>query len=288
MNKNYLLNTLALIIGINLFAQTTLTQSADPITINTTGIACTKVIEKDYVDNSFYRVYKLSDFGISGDFEISSLEFGQGKARDGKELTLNIYTVDTDDLFTASFGAPIASTSYICSSGDNNKLISVALSVNIPTGSIIAFEIFAAENGDGLGSTDTTEDFLPGFNSGLENDHSYLQAPVCFANKPTTLTNLGFSNNRYVMNIVGSEVLGVNDFNAFKLSISPNPTKDIITIDTGSSNAITNMNLYNITGQLLQKSIKLPSVDLSELKSGIYLLEVSTIKGKATRKVIKR
>ena len=86
MKKKYTLFLLSQLFGFFSNAQITLTQSVDPITINVPGAACWANLEGTYNDNSFYRVYNLSDFGVTGDFQISSVEYGQGTADGGQFL----------------------------------------------------------------------------------------------------------------------------------------------------------------------------------------------------------
>ena len=82
-------------------AQITLTQSINPFTVDTGGVACWNAASGSYSANSFFRAYNLADFGVDEAFEISSVEYGQGTADEGKVLALRIYTADTDDLAVA-------------------------------------------------------------------------------------------------------------------------------------------------------------------------------------------
>ncbi|RED47983.1 T9SS type A sorting domain-containing protein [Seonamhaeicola aphaedonensis] len=279
MNKNYFFIALLLFLSVNLNAQTTLTQSVNPNLVEGSGNACWNpggLNPNTYNDNSFYRAYNLSDFSVTGNFQITSVQFGQGSADTGKEITLKIHTANTDDLTNAVLTEQ-ASTTHICNASNNLQVVSVPLSVSIPSNSTIVFEVFAPDSG-----TNTGELFFIGTNSAGQNDDSYISFSECAGWTDPTIVS-----DQYVMNVVGDEVLGIDDFKAFKLSITPNPTKDIINIDLDNANVISSMNLYNITGQLIYKNIKSKRVDLSELKTGIYLLEVGTEKGKIIRKIIK-
>ncbi|TWO32485.1 T9SS type A sorting domain-containing protein [Seonamhaeicola sediminis] len=278
MIKNYFFIAL-LFLGANLNAQTTLTQSENPNLVDDSGNACWNpggLNPNTYNDNSFYRAYNLSDFSITGSFQITSVQFGQGSADTGKEITLKIHTANTDDLTNAVLTEQ-ASTTHICNASNNLQVVSVPLSVSIPSNSTIVFEVFAPDSG-----TNTGELFFIGTNSAGQNDDSYISFSECAGWTDPTIVS-----DQYVMNVLGDEVLGIDDFKAFKLSITPNPTKDIININLDNSNTINHMNLYNITGRLIYRSVKSNSIDLSQLNSGVYLLEINTEKGKTTRKVIK-
>lgn len=84
--------------------------------------------------------------------------------------------------------------------------------------------------------------------------------------------------------------LSKNDFNKeLSLQVYPNPTQDVITVK--SDNTITAIQLYDAQGRLLLTKMtkeNLQTIDLSEYASGIYYLNVSTITGKKTQKIIKK
>ncbi len=71
------------------------------------------------------------------------------------------------------------------------------------------------------------------------------------------------------------------------VAVYPNPTKDIVNIE---GLEIIKINLYNATGKLIStvEHIKdLNQIDLSNVASGVYLLEISTLKGTSSTKLIK-
>ena len=79
--------------------------------------------------------------------------------------------------------------------------------------------------------------------------------------------------------------LSTSKFNNIQASIYPNPTSDILNIQTDES--ITNVTAYNIAGQkVLQASTQ--TINVSNLKTGVYVLKVETAKGSATLKFVKK
>ena len=124
MKKNYVLFLMASLFFYIVDAQVTLTQSVDPNTVDAGGVACWSNGTGEYRDNAFFRAYNLNDFGVTGDFEISSVQYGQGSADDGKEITVSIYTADTDDLATATLTF-VASATHTSNSADDLSLVSV-------------------------------------------------------------------------------------------------------------------------------------------------------------------
>jgi hypothetical protein len=86
--------------------------------------------------------------------------------------------------------------------------------------------------------------------------------------------------------------MGINNFKAQALSISPNPNEGSFQIDCKNKigeNA--NIRVYNNIGQLVfQKQIKIESgflpIDLSLLSKGIYAIELLTEKSISSGKVM--
>lgn len=74
-----------------------------------------------------------------------------------------------------------------------------------------------------------------------------------------------------------------------KISIYPNPAKDKIYLK-GFSSEITLLQIFSIQGKLIQKSTNISTeIDISQLKSGMYFIEISTSEGhKNIQKFIKK
>ena len=89
---------------------------------------------------------------------------------------------------------------------------------------------------------------------------------------------------------------GINELktNNEQLTIYPNPVQSVLNIHTSSAfNGEATVNIYNITGQkLLSKTISLSnstdkSINLSDLNSGMYLLEILNNSKSVRSKIIK-
>lgn len=79
--------------------------------------------------------------------------------------------------------------------------------------------------------------------------------------------------------------LSVENPSMVSVSVYPNPASDILNIQTTES--ITNVTAYNIAGQkVLQVSTQ--TINVSSLKTGVYILKVETTKGSATLKFVKK
>jgi len=68
--------------------------------------------------------------------------------------------------------------------------------------------------------------------------------------------------------------------------VSPNPTRGIVNVSVMNGLTIQVLELYSLTGKLII-SQKGKSIDIANLSSGLYFLQIKTNKGKLTSKVIK-
>ena len=280
MKKNYilfLLLTLFIWVGQ---AQITLTQSVDPVSVTGGGVACWAQASGEYRENSFYRVYNLADFSVTEDFQVSSVEYGQGAADDGKVITVNIYTASSDDLATATLTL-VETATHTSSSADDLSLISVPISATIPAGSTIAFEVLAGDSGTNIGET-----YFPGINAGGENDDSYIKAEACNLTSPATTTSIGQGVSQYVMNVIG-DVLGIEEYSLDSISVYPNPVLNDLHINLHNSIQVETAKIYSITGQVVLQVQNRKDIDVSSLNPGVYLLRIETTQGTITRKIVK-
>lgn len=88
----------------------------------------------------------------------------------------------------------------------------------------------------------------------------------------------------YTLNI--QESLNVGHFTKNNLKIYPNPTSDILNIQTDL--AIESISVYNQLGQLV-KNQKQQSIDLTNVPNGLYILQIKLEDGQtATQKIIKK
>lgn len=282
MKKNYILFLMIGLFTWSINAQVTLTQSNDPVSVTAGGVACWSNTTLEYRTNSFFRAYNLADFSVTEDFEISSVEYGQGAADDGKLITCNIYTATSDDLATATL-ILVGSATHTSAAADDLTLISVALTATIPsTATTVVFEVLAGDSGTNIGET-----FFPGLNTGGENDDSYLLAADCGITAPSTATSIGFADNQYVMNVIGN-VLSIEEFSLDNsISVYPNPTSNIINLDISNAVTVKSVELYNVIGKRVIKTNNATTLDLTNLESGIYMLKVTTDLGSITKKIIR-
>jgi len=84
------------------------------------------------------------------------------------------------------------------------------------------------------------------------------------------------------------DVAATNEFGAPNVNMYPNPAKNLVTINAGST--VKTLNLYDIQGRLLLSTYPEAtdaSVNISAQPSGLYLLKITTDTGTVTRKILK-
>jgi len=80
--------------------------------------------------------------------------------------------------------------------------------------------------------------------------------------------------------------LSTKSFNQINVSVYPNPTSDVLNIDTTEN--INNVIVYNLSGQKVLQTNTQAAVNVSALNAGVYLLEVQTEKGTGIMKFVKK
>ena len=79
--------------------------------------------------------------------------------------------------------------------------------------------------------------------------------------------------------------LSIEEFSMSEFSIFPNPTKDQFTIQLNTSSILEKVTIYNTLGQVVLTSEEM-ILNTSKLASGSYVVEITTNKGKASKKLI--
>jgi len=81
-------------------------------------------------------------------------------------------------------------------------------------------------------------------------------------------------------------ILSVNDFPTLEVVIYPNPAKNIINIS--SQEPIKSISIYNSLGNIVAEALGETTIDVSNLTSGLYFIEVTTGGSKSVEKFIKK
>ncbi|PSG90320.1 T9SS type A sorting domain-containing protein [Aurantibacter aestuarii] len=102
-------------------------------------------------------------------------------------------------------------------------------------------------------------------------------------------TNDGNGSNSGHVRIfdISGITLASDNFVLDNFNISPNPTTDKVTLKLNSNLELQQVTVYNYFGQNI-KTTQSTEVDLSDVSTGVYFIEIETNKGKASRKIIKK
>jgi hypothetical protein len=155
----------------------------------------------DTKENSFYRVFKLSDYGVTGALHIQHVDFGVDGATAGitgtQSVTVKLYT------YTGTLGAntldtskltPLGSKSVVVPDTDTTEMVTATLAATAPAGSILVAEVLVP---DGVNNANY---FYVGTNQQTETGPSYIRAPKCLdpsnapITTPTAISTLGISH----------------------------------------------------------------------------------------------
>jgi len=102
------------------------------------------------------------------------------------------------------------------------------------------------------------------------------------------ISSIEFDPEKDIISKDNSIVLGIQDDELSKsLQIFPNPTSSSITIQKPDNLEISEVRIFNATGQLLYKSNWKPIVNLSMFSTGILFVQFQTIKGVINKSVLK-
>ena len=102
-----------------------------------------------------------------------------------------------------------------------------------------------------------------------------------------------YENNKRSVSLIGqiSDIVNVNEVTDNQYRIYPNPTNDVLHIETESE--IEEISIFDVFGRAIvaesqsHKDTK-TSVDLSDLKSGIYFVKINTNEGNIVKRIIKQ
>ncbi len=103
---------------------------------------------------------------------------------------------------------------------------------------------------------------------------------------PCSLTYAYGQSEDYTINVV--ENLGTNDIANQSIKVYPNPVKDVVNLQT--SKEVNTIAIYNLAGQkIISKEVNIinPSLNVSSLPKGVYILKVETNEGSISHKIIK-
>ncbi|MHA3789367.1 T9SS type A sorting domain-containing protein [Flavobacterium hauense] len=84
---------------------------------------------------------------------------------------------------------------------------------------------------------------------------------------------------------------GLNENLASKLSVYPNPANNVVTIDNNQNIQISAISIVDINGRTVKSAqydgVSNAQINISELSSGIYMMNIASDQGMTTKKIVK-
>jgi hypothetical protein len=272
------------------FAQV-ISQNATQNTVVATGsVACGNQAGGFTSDNSYYRVFKLSDYGINYNYNITNVAFGVQTASTTFPVEVNLYTlVGTFPTGTPTF---LGTTNVTVAPANVLGMVNTGtgLSQIIPAGGTFIVELFH----DGSGTT-PPQSFYLGTNTSAQTAPSYLSSEACGIDTPIA-TGTGalaaFGSARWVITVTGQNTLGVTEvINSKDLQVYPNPVKDVLKFKFGNNLKSEGIDIFDMNGRVVTSignNKDVNEVNVSSYPKGNYILKVKANDGKVyIQKIIK-
>ena len=135
----------------------------------------------------------------------------------------------------------------------------------------------------------------------FDNSHAlatiYRPTPADFDAVDIVLTatyyGCGYKTYEYEVNVHFSHI-GVNETESTTVSIHPNPTNSVINVTVSNITSDVQMTVFNNVGQVVYSAKETAengfntTIDLSELSTGTYILQIRSDEGVWTKKIVKR
>ena len=143
----------------------------------------------DTAENSYYRAFKLSDYGVSGTFHVAHVDFGIETATAGgasQSVTVKIYN------YTGTTGGTTLDTTKMTMVGSktvtipdtsSGEMITATVTGDITAPAMVA-EVFVAD-GETVGNS-----LFIGSNTSGESQPGYIRAPACSNPNPASFASL--------------------------------------------------------------------------------------------------
>jgi pimeloyl-ACP methyl ester carboxylesterase len=180
-----------------------LSQSASSAIVSGNSVSCNGGAPNSFhADNSYWRAFKLTSFGVTGQYSVASVDFGVDVANAAgtgttQPVTVRLYT-NNGASFPGGTRTQIG-TATVQLPDLSGTLINVALRATVPAAtSELVIEVFTPSG------QSTGNQFFIGSNSLAESGASYISAASCGITNPITTAAAGFPNMHVVMDINGA------------------------------------------------------------------------------------
>ena len=230
-------------------------------------------------DNAYFRAYTMAS-----NMDIGAVRIGVGSAQGNFPLSVTLYK--STGAFPGSFGSgltQLATTTVTITSADDLKLVDAAFTtpVSVASGDIIVAKVHHNEGVDNDGLR-----FYMGV-APTETADGYMHSVGCGMTTPTVMTTIS-PDARIIIDIVEHDPASTNDFFNSNFAIYPNPTVDVLNIESKNGLVANEIKVTDLSGKVVKVQKDAASVNVSDLATGTYIIDITTNEGRATSKFIKK
>ena len=184
----------------------TLSQATSPTVVAPNTLVCSSNLNNvpQYtLENHFYRVFRLSDFGISTTFTAQRVDFAVEDASTtagSQTVTVRLHTMSGSTLTNASLTLLYGQNVLINDTASATIPVTLTTPVVVPAGSTLVLELFAPAH-----STQGNF-FYPGSNTSGESGPSYVRADGCSITEPSTYATVAPAEMVHlIMSVTGTK-----------------------------------------------------------------------------------
>jgi hypothetical protein len=147
---------------------------------------------------------------------------------------------------------------------------------------------FKLNNNPDLQSLNVKNGQVYSFNSFYISNNPVLTS-ICADEVEVLIAQIAFGSNATVSS---NCTLGNQDVSSNQMTLTPNPTTGILNVNFETGTNFNEIKIYNTLGQLVKtlavsELSSSSSIDVSDLKTGTYFMEISSNYGKTTKKFVK-
>jgi len=188
----------------------TLSQTTATTIVTPNTLACSSNLNdvpQYTLENHFYRVFRLSDFGVTGQFTARHIDFAIEDASTtagSQTITLRLHTM-TGTVPTVAAMTLLYGQNVLVNDATSTAMgVDLTTPVVVPAGSTLVAEIFAPAHSS-MGNF-----FYPGSNTGGESGPGYVRAPGaspagCNINEPVTFASVGGTGVHLILSVTGTK-----------------------------------------------------------------------------------
>lgn len=183
----------------------TLTQTTNNTVVAANSVACGA---GGYTaENSYYRVFKLSDHGINSAFHVSQVTFGVQEAGGTQNVTVKLGTyagtpgtmLDTGGTDFGGSVTQIATTSVAVPATTTGASVPAPITGDIPAGSSVIVEVLSPDHS----AAGNVYFYLGATNAG-ETKPGYIRAPSCNFASPSSTASVGYPTANLLISVTGT------------------------------------------------------------------------------------